>query len=139
MVRIAPGQLDPGRGEGLVEGVAARILRQHDRAAAEFGGDIGRQRPVLGDHEQVHEGIVVAVQVEYEVGVHGLAGQDLAQGVQLRDRRHLGDHLTEGGADRRDVGVFRLGQLARDLVGGGGCQVGPVAVEVAAAAEFVTA
>jgi hypothetical protein len=120
VARKTPGQLDPGHGEGLVEGAAARILGQHDRAAAELGRDAGRQGPVLGDHEDVHEGIVVTVQVEHQIGVDGLAGKRLAQGVQLRERRHLGDRFAQGGADRRHVGVFRIRQLARELLGGGG-------------------
>jgi len=87
----------------------------------------------------MHERVVVAVHIEHQIGVHRLSGQGLAQGVQLRARPHLGDHLDQGGADRRHVGRFRIGQLARDLLGGGGEQVGPVAIEVAAAAQLMAA
>ena len=117
VLRKPLGEPGEGRRERLVEGAAARVLGEQDRAAAELGGDVPRQGPVLRDQEQVYERLVVAVQVEHQIGIDGLAGQDLAQGIQLRERRQFGHRFEQGGADRRHVGRPRPGPLAARFPG----------------------
>ncbi len=139
MLRIARGEPRPGRGKGLVEGAAAGVLGQQHGAAAEVGGEVGRLRPVRGNQEEVHQRLVVAVQVQHHVGVAGEAGEGQTQGMQLAARLLGGQMLDHGPADEGDVRLGVVAQPALQALGDGVEEVRPVAVEIAAAALLVAA
>jgi len=137
VIWIAGGEARPRGREGFVEGAAARIGGQQDGAAAQLGRDVGGQRPVVGDQEQIDEGGVVAMQVEDQVGVEREARQRQAQAVQGVARRAARQVLGHRGANRGDVLGLRVAQPGPDGLGDRREEIRPVAVEIAAAGELV--
>jgi hypothetical protein len=129
----------PEGGETLVEAAAAGIVGQQHGPTAKLGRQVPAFRPMGRQQIEVHERVIVAVQVEHQVGIGRQAGQRQAQPVQFRACRAPGQQLVDRLADGGDVGCRVVAQPIGDLGAERREDVGPIAVEVAAAGQLEAA
>ncbi len=82
-------------------------------------------------------GLEVAMQVEHQVGVAGVAIEQALHALQFRGRRRQGvQRRAQGLADQRDIGRRIAAETLADAVDHRVQQVGEIAIEVAPAAHF---
>jgi hypothetical protein len=84
-------ELPPHAADGLVERCAAAVLREQRGACADQARERLALRPVRLLAIQVHHGLVVAMQVEHDIGIARERGQRPAQRRQFVRHRQRRD------------------------------------------------
>jgi hypothetical protein len=109
------GQLPPDARDGLVEGLVARHLGHQQRLRAQPGGQRREGRGLRRGRVDVHDGLVVAVQVQHEVGIDRQALQQPLQRLGGVGRLPGLQQRRAGRADGAGVGLAVRPQLCRQL------------------------
>ncbi|MNQ85180.1 hypothetical protein D3C85_1003330 [compost metagenome] len=137
--RERPGQAQPWRRTGFIERAAAGVFTQQRHAGLQTRRQGLPLRPVLRQRVDVDGRVEIAMQVEGDVGVAGMAQQQAVHGFQLRWRcRQAVEDLAHGLANQRDVGLGIAAEAITDQRGHRRTEFDERAVEILAAAQLET-